>query len=132
MDYPIQPSWCRGMALCQYFSLLETQETSGYPENHRWGTDVQHLSTIHLQPRKLVAQGNPPKKILHAPTSPPHPHTHIPSTHTHTKTHTHIKPSKSFKSKPDKPVCPNHNSQKGCNMAEHNYRHVCIIPRCGQ
>ena len=33
--------------------------------NFRWGTDVQHLSNIHLQPRdKPVAQGNHPQKEL--------------------------------------------------------------------
>ena len=75
----------------------------------RWGTDVQHLSNIHLQSRERpVAQGNQPKKSFPA------------------------KPSKNVKTKPDKPVCRNFNSQKGCSFNECNYRHVCIIPGCGQ
>ena len=75
----------------------------------RWGTDVQHLSNIHVQPKeRSAAQGNPPKKTF--PT----------------------KPSKNVKTKPNKPVCRNFNSQKGCGLTECNYQHVCIIPGFAQ
>ena len=75
----------------------------------RWGTDVQHLSNLHLQARdKPAAQGSQLKKNFP------------------------VRPTKNVKSKPDKPVCRNFNSQKGCTLTECSYRHVCIIPGCAQ
>ncbi|MEW8147758.1 MAG: hypothetical protein AB2788_18585 [Candidatus Thiodiazotropha endolucinida] len=76
----------------------------------RWGTDVQHLSNIHLQAReKSAVQGSQQKKSQ-------------PSN----------KPFKNGKSKPDTVVCRNFNTQKGCTYPDCKFRHVCIIPGCNQ
>ena len=73
----------------------------------RWGTDVQHLSSIHLQARdKPAAQGNQQKKQT------------VPN-----------KLGRSSKTKPDI-VCRNFNSQKGCSFQDCKFKHTCIIPRC--
>lgn len=40
----------------------------------RWGTDLQHLHTLHLQPRdRLSNQGTNPKKVTKHPTPPKSP-----------------------------------------------------------
>lgn len=73
----------------------------------RWGTDVQHLSTIHLQPRdKVAAQGSQQRKTL--------------------------VPSKPAKNNQKAEICRNFNSQKGCSFAECKFKHACIIPGCKQ
>ena len=74
----------------------------------RWGTDVQHLSNIHLQARdKPAAQGGQQKKV-----SPP------------------FKSGKNVQVKQE--ICRNYNSQKGCSYAECKFKHICIIPGCKQ
>lgn len=76
--------------------------------NFRWGTDVQHLSNIHLQAReKPAAQSSQPKKPF------------VP-----------FKPAKTGQGKQE--ICRNYNSQKGCSFAECKFKHVCIIPGCKQ
>lgn len=73
----------------------------------RWGTDVQHLSSIHLQARdKPAAQGNQQKKQT------------VPN-----------KLGKSSKTKSDI-VCRNFKSQKGCSFQDCKFKHTCIIPGC--
>lgn len=77
----------------------------------RWGTDVQHLSNIHLQPRdRPVAQGSQQKR--HS-----------------VQGKQNGKPSKG---KNDPPICRNFNSQKGCSLSDCKYRHACILPGCNQ
>lgn len=76
----------------------------------RWGTDVQHLSNIHLLPRdKPAVQGSQAKKNLPA-----------------------TKPNKTGKSKPEMVICRNFNSQKGCSFTECKFRHACILPGCNK
>ena len=76
----------------------------------RLGTDVQHLSNIHLQSRdKPVVQGNQSKKVL-----PPN------------------RPSKNGRNRSETAVCRNYNSQKGCTFTDCKFRHVCILPGCNQ
>ena len=77
--------------------------------NFRWGTDVQHLSNIHLQARdKPAAQGNQQKKA-------PAP----------------FKPVRHGQGKQEI-ISRNYNSQKGCSFVECKFKHVCIIPGCKQ
>ena len=74
----------------------------------RWGTDVQHLSNIHLQARdKPAAQGGQQKKV-----TPP------------------FKSGKNVQVKQD--ICSNYNSQKGCSYVDCKFKHICIIPGCKQ
>ena len=74
----------------------------------RWGTDVQHLSNIHLQARdKPAAQGGQQKKVM-----PP------------------FKSGKNVQVKQE--ICRNYNSQKGCSYVECKFKHICIIPGCKQ
>ena len=76
----------------------------------RWGTDVQHLSNIHLQSRdKPVVQGNQSKKVL-----PPN------------------RQSTNGRNRSETAVCRNYNSKKGCTFTECKFRHVCILPGCNQ
>ena len=78
--------------------------------NFRWGTDVQHLSNIHLQAReKPVAQGNQSRKG-------PLP----------------FKQNRSGPNKSEIQVCRNFNSQKGCSFTDCKFKHICIIPGCKQ
>ncbi|MEW8547234.1 MAG: hypothetical protein AB2693_27300 [Candidatus Thiodiazotropha sp.] len=74
----------------------------------RWGTDVQHLSNIHLQARdKPVAQGSQQKKVPAL-----------------------FKVNKNGPTKTE--ICRNFNSQKGCSFADCKFKHICIIPGCKQ
>ncbi|MEW8544941.1 MAG: hypothetical protein AB2693_15555 [Candidatus Thiodiazotropha sp.] len=104
--------------LVQRFSLISVllfdreyrrlQASMGF----RWGTDVQHLHTLFLQPRdKPAAQGNLSKKgISNGQNS-----------------------GKPNKDKPkEKPVCRNFNTQKGCSFPNCSFRHVCLLPGCFQ
>lgn len=76
----------------------------------RWGTDVQHLSNIHLQARdRPVVPGGQQKKMQIG-----------------------TKPGRQGRNKPEVAVCRNYNSQKGCSFSDCKFRHVCIIPGCGQ
>lgn len=75
----------------------------------RWGSDVQHLHTLHLQPRdRLPAHGASSKKS--------NPQTQFPK-----------KPEKK-----EQNVCRNYNSVKGCPFPQCRYKHTCIVPGCGQ
>ena len=77
--------------------------------NFRWGTDVQHLSNIHLQVRERPAAQNSQQKK----TFP-------------------FKPVRNGQVKTDTPVCRNFNSQKGCSFLDCKFKHICIIPGCKQ
>ena len=78
----------------------------------RWGTDVQHLHTLFLQPRdKPAAQGNLPKKGM--PNG-----------------QTAGKPNKD-KTK-EKPICRNFNAQKDYSFSNCSFSHVCLLPGCSQ
>ena len=76
----------------------------------RWGTDVQHLHTLHLQPRDKLAKQGPVMQQSRKGTS----------------------------NAPNKPkqgkigICRNFNSDKGCSYNECKYQHTCIIPGCNQ
>ena len=66
--------------------------------NFRWGTDVQHLHTLFLQPQlskkgRVSGQKNGRTDI---------------------------------KDRKDTPICCNFNSQKGCSFQNCGYRHVCL------
>ena len=104
--------------LVQRFSLVSVllydreyrrlQSSMGF----RWGTDVQHLHTLILQPRdKPAAQNNLPKKV--APMTQPG--------------------GKLPKDKQkEKPICRNFSAPKGCSFPSCGYRHVCMLPGCSQ
>ena len=78
----------------------------------RWGTDVQHLHTLFLQPRdKPAAQGNLPKKGM--PNG-----------------QTAGKPNKD-KTK-EKPICRTFNAQKDYSFSNCSFCHVCLLPGCSQ
>ena len=75
----------------------------------RWGTDVQHLHTLHLQPRERQSnQGTNPKKSNQTPNPSKKPERREPG------------------------ICRNFNSAKGCTYSQCRYKHICIIPGCGQ
>lgn len=80
----------------------------------RWGTDVQHLHTLHLQTRdrqvKQGSQSQAPKKGGNGQ-------------------------SQGAKQRPDKRdmgICRNFNSPKGCTFSQCKFLHQCILPGCGQ
>lgn len=79
--------------------------------NFRWGTDVQHLHTLFLQPRVSGSQPN--------------------STNSQRKGSNH-----QFSSKPKVnkrvEICRNFNSDKGCSFEQCRYKHTCIVPGCNQ
>ena len=102
--------------LVQRFSLVSVllydreyrklQSTMGF----RWGTDVQHLHTLFLQPRAgSGVQRN--------------------SANVQKKGYNH-----SSKPKVDKriEICRNFNSERGCSYAQCRFQHKCIIPGCNQ
>ncbi|MCG8113587.1 MAG: hypothetical protein N0E59_22785, partial [Candidatus Thiodiazotropha taylori] len=77
--------------------------------NFRWGTDIQHLSNVHLQARdRPVVQGSQQKK-----------------------SQSQFNQGKG-KNKSDTVICRNFNSQKGCTLPECKFKHTCIIPGCGK
>ena len=78
--------------------------------NYRWGTDVQHLHTLFLQPRPNGgSQGN--------------------TTATQRKGSTNQN-----KPKVDKrnDLCRNFNSEKGCSYEQCKFKHKCMVPGCVQ
>ena len=78
----------------------------------RWGTDVQHLHTLYLQPRdKPAAQGSLPRKGM--------PITQSSGRQNKDKTR-------------EKPICRSFNTPKGCSLPNCGYRHVCLLPGCSQ
>lgn len=78
--------------------------------NFRWGTDVQHLHTLFLQPReKTAAQGQSLKKGKG-----------------------NMQNGKPDKERKDTPICRNFNAQKGCSFPNCSFRHVCLLPGCLQ
>lgn len=79
----------------------------------RWGTDVQHLHTLHLQPRdKLSKQGIMPQSTK--------------------KGNSNVPGNKPKVGKRDIGICRNFNSDKGCTYPECRYQHTCIVPGCSQ
>ena len=81
--------------------------------NFHWGTDVQHLHTLFLQPRaSLGPQGNQTngqkKGVGYQPAQKP------------------LRREKCLE------VCWNFNSEKGCSYAQCRFAHKCILPGCGQ
>ena len=81
--------------------------------NFRWGTNVQHLHTLFLQPRpNSGTQGNP----------------------TNVQKKGNINQSAFSKPRLDKriDICRNYNSDKGCSYDQFRYKHKCILPGCGQ
>lgn len=79
----------------------------------RWGTEVQHLTNVHLQPRdRPVAQGSQPSKKGQSQLGQ--------------------KQTKLEKGKADNVVCKNYNSQKGCSYQQCKFKHSCILPGCYQ
>ena len=79
----------------------------------RWGTDVQHLHTLFLQPRDkpTAAGGQLPKKGINKVSGQ--------------------KFGKNDK-KGETPICRSFNSQKGCTFQNCKYRHSCLLPGCSQ
>lgn len=81
----------------------------------RWGTDVQHLHILHLQPRdKQFKQGVPSQ----AP-----------------KKGGGNGQTQQFRQKSenrDPGICRNFNSDKGCTFPRCRYTHQCILPGCTQ
>lgn len=75
----------------------------------RWGTDVQHLHTLFLQPRERNATN--PLQSRRGPVQ-------------HTK---QFKPEKR-----EIGICRNFNAKKGCSFSGCKYKHLCIIPGCNQ
>lgn len=79
----------------------------------RWGTDVQHLHTLHLQPRdKLLKQGTHYQNGKKGPV----------------QTHS----AKQKLEKRDVGICHNYNTQKGCTYPQCKYQHQCLVPGCNQ
>ena len=78
--------------------------------SYRWGTDVQHLHTLFLQPRP---NGGPQGNTLNIP-----------------------KRGNANQTKPKvekrTDVCRNFNSEKGCSYDQCKFRHKCMVPGCGQ
>lgn len=79
--------------------------------NFRWGTDVQHLHTLFLQPRANSGTQGVPANALKKAGS------HFP-----------VKPKgdKRFE------ICRNFNSEKGCSYEQCRFKHKCIVPGCSQ
>ena len=76
----------------------------------RWGTDVQHLHMLHLQPRdRQVKTGT--------------------QNHTGRKNVSNSQPNYS-KPKGESGICKNFNSEKGCSFQKCKYLHQCISPGC--
>ena len=77
----------------------------------RWGTDVQHLHTLHLQPRdKLVNQGYSATQKKGITNSQG--------------------PKKRVKHEND--TCRNYDSAKGCTFQKCKFKHICIVPGCNK
>ena len=76
----------------------------------RWGTDVQHLHMLHLQPRdrqvKSATQTQPVRKSPNNFQTQPQ------------------------KFKGDIGICKSYNSEKGCSFQKCRYLHQCILPGC--
>ena len=78
----------------------------------RWGTDVQHLHTLHLHFReKLVTQG---------PNS----------TNQRRGTFESQGPKKGARQGVD--ICRSYNAAKGCSFARCKFKHICIVPGCNK
>lgn len=77
----------------------------------RWGTDVQHLHTLVLQPRDVSKSLNQlPQGGRKGAVEP-----------------------QATKGKNAKPgICRSFNSGKGCNFTNCRYKHQCIMPGCSQ
>lgn len=84
-------------------------------EGFRWGTDVQHLHQLNLQPREKTqsTHSQVTKKFQVSGSG--------------TKTSYGNKPEKR-----DLGICRNFNSAKGCTFPQCKYKHQCIVPGCSQ
>ena len=81
----------------------------------RWGTDVQHLHTLFLQPRAGPgSQANTTTGHRKGNTSHQFP----------------PKPRGDTSKRVD--ICRNYNSEKGCNFEQCKFKHKCIVPGCSQ
>ena len=77
----------------------------------RWGTDVQHLHTLHLQSRdKQTSQGYTANQKKG--TIPPQG------------------PKRGGRQESD--LCRNFNTAKGCSFQKCKFRHACIVPGCNK
>ena len=80
--------------------------------NFRWGTDVQHLHTLFLQPRSNSSiQTNPIVAKRGAAN----------------QSGTRSRPDR----RTDNNFCRNFNSDKGCSYEQCKFRHRCLVPGCG-
>lgn len=84
-------------------------------EGFRWGTDVQHLHQMNLQPREK-SQGAQYQSVKKVQVSG-----------SRTKNTSEKRPEKR-----DLGVCRNFNSAKGCTFPQCKYKHQCILPCCSQ
>ena len=78
----------------------------------RLGTDVQHLHTLHLQPRD--------KQAKQGPANQPE------------KSATNVTGLKQKQGRRESGICRNFNSQKGCSYPECRFQHTGIVPGCNQ
>lgn len=76
----------------------------------RWGTDVQHLHTLHLQPRDRPTTQGYNANQKKAPTQSQGPK----------------------KGGKESDICRNFNMAKGCFFQKCKFRHICIAPGCGK
>lgn len=80
--------------------------------NFRWGTDVQHLHTLFLQPR---ASSGPQGNL-----------TNIQRRGGSNQSSSKPRSDKRFD------ICRNFNSDKGCSYEQCRFKHRCIVPGCSQ
>ena len=79
----------------------------------RWGTDVQHLHMLHLQPRdKQVRPGTQSQNQKRGASS------------------SATQSAKSKGDNRDTGICRNYNSDKGCTFPKCRFIHQCILPGC--
>ncbi len=75
----------------------------------RWGTDVQHLHTLCLQPReRQLAQNGKKGQSLSS------------------------LPKDRVDKREGETVCRSFNTEKGCSFRNCKYKHQCILPGCNQ
>lgn len=80
----------------------------------RWGTDVQHLHTLFLQPRATSTNSMNSSSGSKRPGGNPRG----------------PKPQRVDQRKDG--LCRNYNSDKGCTYTECRFKHLCMVPGCGQ
>ena len=82
--------------------------------NFRWGTDVQHLHTLFLQPRASTGPQGASSNSLKKNSNP-----------------SQFSTRQKFDRRGDL-ICRNFNSDKGCSYEQCKYSHKCIVPGCSQ